>query len=57
MYFSFNGRSCTEFGLDYIPKESDLKTGIPEFKMIEKNPTYHRGGYHFGYSVPPRDFS
>ena len=55
--FIFNGVSCTEMGLTYIPSRKNVTPNLAPVKVIDAEPTYRHGGYYFGHQVQPREFN
>lgn len=54
--FSFNGVSCTEMGLTYIPSRKNVTPNLAKVDIIDSEPTYRHGGYYFGYHTKPKEF-
>ena len=54
--FSFNGKSCTEFGLHYIPDAGARWYDSPDYTMIDDDVTGRNGGYFYGTKVGVRTF-
>jgi len=55
--FSFNGHSCTEFGLHYIPGASERWFSSTPWKTMEESVTGKAGAYYYGSTVSVREFS
>ena len=54
--FSFNGVSCTEMGLTYVPSRKNVTPNLTDITVVDATPTYRHGGYYFGYQVKPKEF-
>lgn len=54
--FSFDGKSCTEFGLHYIPDAGDRWYDYPDYDTIDEEVTGRAGGYWYGTRVKVRTF-
>lgn len=55
--FFFNGVSCTEMGLTYVPTRKNITPNLTEINLMEAATTYRHGGYYFGYQVKPKVFT
>lgn len=55
--FSFDGKSCTEFGLHYIPDAGDRWYSAPEYETIDEEVTGRSGGYWYGTRVKVQTFN
>ena len=55
--FSFNGRSCTEFGLHYIPSASDRWLSSVPWKAMKETVTGRHGAYYYGQTADVKTFT
>jgi len=54
--FSYRSRHCSEFGIQYAPKDVQRHTQIAPFETFGKEVPGKHGGYYYGNRVKPREF-
>lgn len=54
--FTYCGRRCDEFGVQYAPKDAQKQTRIAPYEQFSKDVPGKHGGYYYGNRVPTRIF-
>lgn len=55
--FSFNGKHSDHFSLYHIPSAANRMLSMPDFELIESEPSGRDGGYYYGKRYKIREFS